>query len=87
MKDIEYLATYTVSAIKYTGFSKSILAIEELLGESVSIDPDINCLISNFRGICIPPLSYLVKDTISGEFSVLTEEEFNKRFKRYKNEN
>lgn len=82
MKDIEYVATYTVSVIKYTGFSKSIIAIERLLGESVSIDPDINCLVSNFRGICIPPLSYLVKDSISGEFSVMTEDELNKRFRK-----
>lgn len=78
----KYVANYTVSAIKYTGFSESILAIEKLLGESVYIDEVLDCLVSNFRGICIPPLSYLVKDTISGEFSVLTEDELNKRFKR-----
>lgn len=78
----KYLASYTVSAIKYTGFSESILAIERLLGESVYIDEDMNFLVSNFRGIVIPPLSYLVKDTISGEFSVLTEDELNKRFRR-----
>lgn len=76
-----YIAKYTVSAIQYTGFPKSILAIEKLLGESVYIDEVLDCLVSNFRGICIPPLSYVVKDTISGEFSVLTGEEFNKRFK------
>lgn len=78
----KYVANYTVSAIKYTGFPKSILSIEKLLGESVYIDEVLGCLVSNFRGICIPPLSYLVKDTISGEFSVLTEDELNKRFKR-----
>lgn len=78
----KYVANYTVSAIKYTGFSKSILEIEKLLGESVYTDEVLGCLVSNFRGICIPPLSYLVKDTISGEFSVLTEDELNKRFKR-----
>lgn len=82
MKDIKYVATYTVLATKYTGFSESIPAIEQLLEEQVYIDPDISCLVSNFRGICIPPLSYLVKDTISGDFSVMTEEELNKRFKK-----
>lgn len=76
-----YIAKYTVSAIQYTGFPKSILSIEKLLGESVYIDEVLDCLVSNFRGICIPPLSYLVKDSISGEFSVLTEEEFTNRFK------
>lgn len=81
MRD-RYIAKYTVSAIQYTGFPKSILSIEKLLGESVYIDEVLGCLVSNFRGICIPPLSYLVKDTISGEFSVLTEDELNKRFKR-----
>lgn len=80
MRD-RYIAKYTVSAIQYTGFPKSILSIEKLLGESVYIDEVLDCLISNFRGICIPPLSYLVKDSISGEFSVLTEEEFTNRFK------
>lgn len=78
----KYIANYTVSAIQYTGFSESILAIEKLLGESVYIDSDINSLVSNFRGITIPPMSYLVKDSISDEFSVLTEEEFTNRFKR-----
>ena len=80
MRD-RYIAKYTVSAIKYTGFSESKLSIEKLLGESVYIDEVLDCLVSNFRGICIPPLSYLVKDSISGEFSVLTEEEFTNRFK------
>lgn len=80
MRD-RYIAKYTVSAIQYTGFLKSILSIEKLLGESVYIDEVLDCLVSNFRGICIPPLSYLVKDSISGEFSVLTEEEFTNRFK------
>ena len=77
----KYVANYTISAIQYTGSPKSILSIEKLLGESVYPDEVLYCLVSNFRGICIPPLSYLVKDTISGDFSVLTEEEFNKRFK------
>lgn len=80
MRD-RYIAKYTVSAIQYTGFPKSILSIEKLLGESVYIDEVLDCLVANFRGICIPPLSYLVKDSISGEFSVLTEEEFTNRFK------
>ena len=60
----------------------SILAIERLLKESVYIDEVINnSLVSNVKGITIPPYSYLVKDSISGEFSVLNEDEFNKRFK------
>lgn len=81
---MKYLATYTVLAIQYTVTAESVLSLTQLLGEPVYIDPDINCLVSNFMGICIPPFSYLVKDTISGEFSVLTEEEFNKRFKKVK---
>lgn len=77
-----YKADYTVTAIQYDETATSILAIERLLKENVYIDDVINnSLVSNVKGITIPPYSYLVKDSISGEFSVLTEEEFNNRFK------
>ena len=76
-----YKAEYKITAIQYDVTPEIILSIEQLLEESVYIDDDINCLVSNFRGITIPPFSYLVKDSISDEFSVLTEDEFNKRFK------
>lgn len=76
-----YKADYTVTAIQYDETATSILAIERLLKENVYIDNVINSLVSNVKGITVPPYSYLVKDSISGEFSVLTEEEFNKRFK------
>lgn len=81
MSCTRYKAEYKVTAIQYDVTPESILSIEQLLEESVYIDDDINCLVSNFRGITIPPYSYLVKDSISGEFSVLTEDEFIKRFK------
>ena len=77
----KYKADYIVTAIQYIVDSDSISAIEQLLEEHVYIDDVLDCLVSDFLGITIPPFSYLVKDSISGEFSVLTEEEFNKRFK------
>lgn len=81
MSCTRYKAEYKVTAIQYDVTPESILSIEQLLEESVYIDDDINSLVSNVRGITIPPFSYLVKDSISGEFSVLTEDEFIKRFK------
>lgn len=81
MSCTRYKAEYKVTAIQYDVTSDSILSIEQLLEESVYIDDVLDCLVSDFLGITIPPFSYLVKDSISGEFSVLTEEEFNKRFK------
>lgn len=76
-----YKAEYKVTAIQYDVTPESILSIEQLLEESVYIDDVLDCLVSDFLGITIPPYSYLVKDSISDEFSVLTEDEFNKRFK------
>lgn len=59
-----------------------IMLISMHLKENVYIDDVINnSLVSNVRGITIPHFSYLVKDSISSEFSVLNEDEFNKRFK------
>ena len=83
MSCTRYKAEYKVTAIQYdvTPTPESILSIEQLLEESVYIDDVLDCLVSDFLGITIPPFSYLVKDSISGEFSVLNEEEFNKRFK------
>ena len=81
MSCTRYKAEYKVTAIQYDVTPESILSIEQLLEESVYIDDVLDCLVSDFLGITIPPLSYLVKDSISGEFSVLTEDEFIKRFK------
>lgn len=81
MSCTRYKAEYKVTAIQYDVTPESILSIEQLLEESVYIDDVLDCLVSDFLGITIPPFSYLVKDSISGEFSVLNEEEFNKRFK------
>lgn len=81
MSCTRYKAEYKVTAIQYDVTPESILSIEQLLEESVYIDEVINSLVSNFKGITIPPFSYLVKDSISDEFSVLNEDEFNKRFK------
>ena len=76
-----YKADYTVTAIQYDETATSILAIERLLGESVYIDDVMGFLVPSLKSITISPTNYLVKDSISGEFSVLTEEEFNKKFK------
>lgn len=81
MSCTRYKAEYKVTAIQYDVTPESILSIEQLLEESVYIDDVLDCLVSDFLGITIPPFSYLVKDSISGEFSVLTEDEFIKRFK------
>lgn len=81
MSCTRYKAEYKVTAIQYDVTPESILSIEQLLEESVYIDDVLDCLVSDFLGITIPPFSYLIKDSISGEFSVLTEDEFNKRFK------
>lgn len=81
MSCTRYKADYKVTAIQYDVAPESILSIEQLLEESVYIDDVLDCLVSDFLGITIPPFSYLVKDSISGEFSVLNEDEFNKRFK------
>ena len=80
MSCTRYKAEYKVTAIQYDVTPESILSIEQLLEESVYIDDVLDCLVSDFLGITIPPFSYLVKDSISGEFSVLTEDEFIKRF-------
>ena len=80
MSCTRYKAEYKVTAIQYDVTSESILSIEQLLEESVYIDDVLDCLVSDFLGITIPPFSYLVKDSISGEFSVLNEDEFIKRF-------
>ena len=77
----KYKADYNVTAIQYDVTAGSILSIERLLGEHVYLDEVINSLVSNVKGITIPPFSYLIKDSISDEFSVLNEDEFNKRFK------
>lgn len=80
MSCTRYKAEYKVTAIQYDVTPESILSIEQLLEESVYIDDVLDCLVSDFLGITIPPFSYLVKDSISGEFSVLNEDEFIKRF-------
>ena len=81
MSFTRYKAEYKVTAIQYDVTPESILSIEQLLEESVYIDDVLDCLVSDFLGITLPPYSYLVKDSISDEFSVLTEDEFIKRFK------
>lgn len=80
MSCTRYKAEYKVTAIQYDVTPESILSIEQLLEESVYIDDVLDCLVSDFLGITIPPFSYLVKDSISGEFSVLNEDDFIKRF-------
>lgn len=68
MSCTRYKAEYKVTAIQYDVTPESILSIGQLLEESVYIDDVLDCLVSDFLGITIPPFSYLIKDSISANF-------------------